>query len=636
MNVTEGNILHVDLSSGEISFESHEKSYKKFLGGRGVNQYILFNKLPQHISPFDPQNIIVLGAGLLNGTQAPTACRMSIDTKNVLTGGIGSSNVGGCFGPEMRRAGITNIVITGKAKKLSYLTVEDEEIELKDASHLKQKTISETEKMIGDDTGNNFQIMSIGPAGENLVRSACIIVNGARVAARCGTGAVMGSKNLKAIAVRGNGMVEVANSRKFEEEIERCNEKLLCADSFEKIQKYGIYFNKNPWIEGPQTPYKNFSGEHPNSEEEEKLKREKFFKYKIGRKGCCDACPLEGWSVYGWKENGKTITVEQLQYNAIHNFGYKLGIFEPKEILKAHTLANNLGLDEDNLCGVIAWAIECYKKGLLTRKDTDGVSLEGGNTEVISQLMEKIAYREGIGDLLAEGCKRASAKIGRGTEKYCVHVKGQELFETLWLSPAWSLGTVVSPRGGTHTRGAIMVNAVKNALSEDQCRELFGCSVGEMTSYENKEKLVFFMEKFESVLDCMGMCFFVHGIHRKGMLMPTDLSALLSAAMGHKISSTTLLAIGESVTNLEKSFNVLHTEWTRKNDYPPKKFMNTPLKGKDSIDREKWKKMLNNYYELHRWDKRTGWPTRKTLEDLDLQVVANKLKKYEKLPNMKK
>ena len=646
MKILDGKILRIDLSKMKFFFENYKK-YRSFLGGRGVNQYILFKELPIGISPFDPRNIIAIGAGVLDGTSAPTACRMNIDTKNVLTGGIGSSNVGGNFGPEMKLAGISNIIITGRAENLVYISIDNNEIDIRDATHLKKKKISETEMAIKKNIGNDFEIMTIGPAGENLVRSACVIINNGRAAARCGIGAVMGSKNLKAIAVRGSGSIDIADPKKFEKTVRECNEKLTDTKSFKLLRKYGIYFNEAPWIEGPaklyksssgewiigpQTPYKNFSGGIPTNEEEKRITREEFFKYRIGRKKCCNACPIECWSVYSWEENGEIITIDQLQYNSVHNFGYKLGMFDPKLILKAHSLLNDLGLDEDNVCGSIGWALECYEKGLLTKEDTGGIELKWGDSKTLFELFKMIAYREEFGDLLAEGCKRASEKIGRGTKKCCVHVKGQELFETLWLSPAWALGTVVSPRGGTHTRGAIMVEPAKDALSKDQVKELFGIQdIGEVASYKNKEKMVFFMEKFESVLDCLGMCFFVHGIHRRGMLLPQDLSNLLSAAIGVDITPDKLLWIGERTTNVEKSFNVLHTNWARKDDYPPKRFVDVPLNGKYRIDLNKWNNMLDHYYELHGWDKKTGWPKRKTLENLDLKEVADKLEKYGKL-----
>ncbi|MCK4246954.1 MAG: hypothetical protein KAX04_00250, partial [Methanomicrobia archaeon] len=531
-------------------------------------------------------------------------------------------------------AGFNQVILKGRSKFPLLIYITDNEIEILKSGHLSGKGTGDTEEIIRKDLSDkNIQVASIGLAGENLVSYASIMTNKTRAAGKCGTGAVMGSKNVKAIAVRGDRTLNVDDPKKFEKNVRECNEKLANTDAFKLLRKYGIYFNERPWIEGPQTPYKNFSGNTPSEEEEKRIRREEFFKYKIGKKGCCNVCPIECWSTYRWKENGKIVTIDQLQYNSVHNFGYKLGMFDPKLILKAHALLNDLGLDEDNTCGSIGWALECYEKGLLTKEDTGGISLKWGDSKTLFELFKKIAYREGFGDLLAEGCKRASEKVGRGTEECCIHIKGQELFETLWLSPAWTLGTIVSPRGGTHTRGAIMIEAVKNAMSKDQSKDLFGISnVGKMTTYENKEKLVFFMEKFESVLDCLGMCFFVHGIHRKGMLMPQDLSNLLSAAIGVDINPSNLLMIGERTTNVEKSFNVLHTNWTRKNDYPPKRFVDVPLNGKYRIDLNKWSIMLDNYYDLHGWDKKTGRPQRERLEQLDLKEVADKLEKYEKLP----
>ncbi|HEC93250.1 MAG TPA: aldehyde ferredoxin oxidoreductase, partial [Candidatus Atribacteria bacterium] len=329
MNVLNGKILRIDLPKNKISFEDYKK-YKRFLGGRGINQYILFKELPLGISPFDPSNMLAVGVGILAGTSAPGSCRVNIDTKNVLTGGIGSSNAGGNFAPEMRFAGINNIIITGKSKNLVYLLIEDNKIEIKDAFHLKQKTVSETEKIIKKDIGNDFQIMCIGPAGENLVRSACIIVNGTRAAGRCGTGAVMGSKNLKAIAVKGSGDIEVKNPKKFENIVEECTEKLNKSEFSKLVKKYGVYSVTEPW--GIESPYRNFSGEVPSLKKKNKILRDEFLKYKVATRACCEACPIPCWAIYEIDENSKIIKVEALQINDIHNFGAKLDMFDPKLI----------------------------------------------------------------------------------------------------------------------------------------------------------------------------------------------------------------------------------------------------------------------------------------------------------------
>ena len=221
----DGKILRINLSSFHMSWEDFKK-YREFIGGRGVNQYILFHEMPLGKFPFDPSTLLAIGAGILCGTSVPGASRLSIDSKNALTGGIGSSNVGGYFAAEMRHAGITNIILSGRAPELSYLYIEDDDVKLYNAEFLRGKTTSETTKILKEIHGDDVSILTIGPAGENLVRSACIIVDGARAAGRCGLGAIMGSKNLKAIVVRGTKEMRVHSQGKFQKAIEKALEKL--------------------------------------------------------------------------------------------------------------------------------------------------------------------------------------------------------------------------------------------------------------------------------------------------------------------------------------------------------------------------------------------------------------------------
>jgi len=241
MNLLDGKILRVDLTRSKISIESSIEYYSRFLGGRGVSQYILFKECPIDITPFDPNNLLIFGAGLLVGTIAPGAVRLSIDSKNSLTDGIGSSNVGGDFAPELRAAGISHIIVTGKSENLSYLWINDGDVEIRDATHLTNRPVSETESLIQKDLDEAAQILSIGPAGEHLVRAACIMINKARAAGRCGLGAIMGSKNLKAIAVRGSQSISVANEPKFKEIIDTIIQKLMTSEFNQQRMKYGVY-----------------------------------------------------------------------------------------------------------------------------------------------------------------------------------------------------------------------------------------------------------------------------------------------------------------------------------------------------------------------------------------------------------
>ena len=625
MNVLGGKVMRVDVSTREIKLEGYEK-YAEWIGGQGVNQYILFNELPLGISPYDPSNIIAVGTGALVGTSAPGASRTNIDTLNTFTGGIGSSSAGGNFAAELRAAGVNSIVIKGRAEGLVYLCIEDERVDIVDASHLRDKTVSQTAELLHKELGDQFKLMIIGPAGEHLARSACVIVDEARAAGRCGIGAVMGSKNIKAIAVKGNGQIEPADPNKFDRVVKECLDKINSSSFTTAARRYGVY-RQEPWE--IESPYRNFSGEIPSPEKKHKVMPDAFLPYMVATK-TCGSCPMHCWKVYRVLEEGKPLVTEALQINSIHNFAARLDLFDPETILKAHALCNDLGLDEDNASGAIAWAFECYEKELITEKETGGLELKWGNEEAVFELIRSIAYRRGFADLLAEGCRRASEKLP-GTQDCCIHVKGQELFEILWACPAWALGTVVAARGGTHTRGAVKTERLKD-VSGSVCQRLFGIpSVAEKGSYENKEHLVFFFEKLQALSNSLGMCYFVHGLCAVDMLLPEDYARLFSAATGQSIDRDRMMWLGERIFNLEKCFNVLHTKWTREDDMPPKRFMSQPLDGKFKIDPQAWEEMLDRYYDLHGWDKTTGKPLRKTLERLELGAIGGRLEEHGKL-----
>lgn len=619
MKVFKSKILRINLSNAKISYENYG-IYKEFVGGRGINRYILFNELPLGVSPFDPSNIIAIGTGLLCGTVAPGAARINIDSKSPITGGVGSGSAGGYFAAEMKFAGISNIIITGKCPNLSYIYINDGSIKIVDAERLRGKSTSETVNFLKEKHGD-VKIINIGPAGENLVKSACIIVDRSRAVGRCGLGAVMGSKNLKAIAIKGTGSIEVEDPDAFQKITEKITEKILNNEFLKRRIEYGVYSYKEPWDN--ESPYRNFSGKVPPVNNKEQLMPDNFLKYKKDSK-TCSSCPIKCWTIHEFEENGKIIQAEALQGNSIHNFGAKLDMHDAKTVLKAHALCNELGLDEDSACGVVAWAIDCYQKGLLTEDDTGGIVLQWGDYKTIFKLFRDIAFRKGFGNILAEGCKRASEKIGRGTRKYCIHIKGQELWESLWLSPSWALGTVVSPRGGTHTRGAVIEGRIED-LDSSTCEKYFGIPrIGKLTDYQNKERLVFFFERLHAFLDCVGLCFFTNS-WRLDVVLPEDYAELFSAATGEFIDLNGLLRIGERAHTLEKAFNILHTNWERKDDMPPKQFVNVPLDGKYRIDLDKWNKMLTRYYRLHGWDTR-GLPKKDTLVNLGLDDVAEKLK----------
>ena len=642
MKTIDGKILRINLSTGKITTEAYNQPTKRFLGGRGVNQWVLFNELPSNISALDSDNIITIGTGPLVGTLVPGASRINIDSKNTFTSGIGSSSTGGNFAPELRFAGYNNIVIKGKSESPVYLLINDDQVEIKDATHLWGHTTWETDAMIKEETGdNNIRMLYIGPAGENLVRGACIITDLEKAAGRCGMGAVMGSKNLKAIAVRGTGSIELADPQLFMKTVDEILDRLKASDFLKRRGEHGIY-GQVLWGENyRESSWRNFQGGYiPNPEQIAGIHPDVFLNKFKKKSISCFSCPIHCRGLYEVKDGPYAgLLSEGLENNDIQLFGGKLNIFDPSVILKLRSLCNQYGLDTDNATGAIAWAFECYQRGIINKETTDGLKLEWGDHETYIELIRKITYKEGFGKILAEGSKKASEIIGKEAQRYSVNIKGQDLMENIWSDKGWALGTVLSARGGTHTRGAVLGSRFAGISSEDS-RKYYGTDViGNPREYEGKAKLVTFFEKLEALADSLGLCTFatILWAPAPNAIDHKDMAKLFSSSTGVDINDKELLMIGERIHNLEKAFNVLHTNWTRKDDYPPRRFVEEPVKMHGQLEGEclpldKWDKMLDEYYELHRWDKGTSWPPKVTLQQLDLRDVADKLEKAGKLP----
>jgi len=629
-----GKILRVNLSNQKIKNES-TKEYANFvLGGRGINQWILYKEVKPGVWPFDPANRLIFGTGVLVGTAAPSAGRYTVASKNVFTGGVGSANSGGHFGPELKYAGYDHVIIQGRSRKPCYLWIDDDHVIIRDAEHLWGKTTWETDDLLREELGDDdIQIAGIGPAGENLVRAACIINNGSRAAGRCGLGAVMGSKNLKAVAVRGTGQINVAKPEEFMKIVEELWERILENEALKIYRKWGT-----PWIAEmgnkiSNNPVRNFQDGYWDPKKVENTCAKKLMENYAVRRLSCFACPIP-CSQYLKVTSGefKDIEGEGFECTALKDFGYKLDVDDLSAIIKAHVLCGQYGLDVDNTAGVIAWAMECYEKGILTKGDTDGLELEWGNYDVVLELIRRITFREGFGDLLAEGSKRASGIVGKGSERYSMTIKGQELYETLRLLIGWALGVITSPRGGGHLRGAPVCES--SGISSEEGEKFFGVSTaGDRKSYVGKAKLVSYFENFKAVVDCMNICYILTQWVSPYLINTEDLARLYSAATGQAMTAKELTKIGERVHNIEKAFNV-REGMMRKDDMPPDRFF-TPIKsgpGKgERLDDEKFEKMLSEYYELKGWDAQTGIPKRAKLEELGLTEVALELANLGKL-----
>ncbi len=634
-----GKVLRVDLTSGRIWTEPTREYASKFLGGRGVDNWILYNEVKPWAAPFDPANRLIFGTGVLVGTLAPTAARHSVDAKSPITGGVGSANSCGHFSAELKFAGYDHIVFQGKARSPVYLWIDDNRVKILDASHLWGKTTGETDDMIKEDLGDDeIQIAGIGPAGESLARSACVITNRARAAARCGLGAVMGAKNLKAVAVRGSGSIEVAHPERFMEIVSKAWGILDESEAAKSRRDWGTYRSPELYNERGHLSVRNFQDDYVNPTTLKRVDPEIFKReYEVRRLGysACPICCSHFYKVTDGPYAG--LACEGFEANDLLNFVAKLEIDYPPAIINLHFLCSEYGLDQDNASGAIAWAFECYQRGILTQADTDGLKLQWGDYRVVAELLRRIAYREGLGDLLAEGAKRASEVVGKGSEKFAIHIKGQDSMEALrGAGRGWALGCTISTRGGAHTRGANQAEAWD--VTPEMCQRLWGIPGLEgPLSYQNKAKLVVYYEKLQAILDSLGVCMFCSHWAGLDLLGPDDLAELYSAATGNKITGEELMLAGERIHNVEKAFNVLHAGFSRQDDYPPRRFMEEPVKSGpmkgELLAREKWDKMLDEYYELHGWDKVTGWQTRQCLEALDLKKIADDLEKAGRLPH---
>ena len=615
-----GNILRVDLTDGEIWTESTKKYANRWIGGRAINTWILLNELNPEIKWNDPQNLLTFGVGVLVGTLAPGACRVSVDTKNAFNNGMGSANIGGFFGAELKFAGFDNIIIFGKSKIPVYLWINNGRAELRDAAYLWGRTTWQTETMIRQTLNDErIRIVTIGPAGENLVKSACIIADRGCAAGGSGCGAVMGSKNLKAIAVRGNRDIKIAQAEQFlhavDEDMRKINQWHLIKDIREKgyYGAMGGRLDSPSWEQGYR-PIKNGQDEYWGLDKIAKIAEQKIKKYRKGTVSCF-SCPISCKPWMFVKEGTYKVQGEGWWNNSANSYCTKVDNTNLEAAIYAHLLTNQLGLDGDNAAQAISWAFECYEKGLITKKETDGLELTWGNYKAMIEMLKKLAYREGFGDFLAHGALEAAKKLGKNSEKFVIHVKGQDSLDGVRINKGWGFGIILSPVAGRHLRGSL--NGFW--LRDDR----------PINSYENVPEDLYYNQKKKAVQDMLGLCSYVYG------QTVDDWVSLFYSSTKRLISKDELFYIGLQEHNLEKAFNTIHVGFNRSDDYPCERYYNEPVKSGlyqgEYLDHNIWDEMLDTIYQLHKWDRDSGCQTRKGLEEIGLSDVADKLEKQNKL-----
>ena len=632
-----GKILHVNLTTGELTVEEPgEMFYRKYMGGSAMGLYYLLKEMPAQADPLGPENILALCLSVMTGTPISGQSRMTSVSKSPVTGGIGDSQCGGFFPAEMKFAGFDAIIIKGKANKPVYLWIKDGQAELRDASHLWGRITGDVEAAIKDELGDEkIEVLQVGPAGEKGVLFANLINMSNRANGRTGIGAVMGAKNLKAVAVRGTNKPTIADKAALNE-LARWGGANLEESDIAGLGKYGTAETTGSQQSAGGLPTHNFtSGVFDGWEAIDGttmydtilMGADQDKQDRYGRDTCygCTVCckrvveikegPYQVDPHYGGPE-----------YETTSTFGNYCGVSDLAAIAKANELCNKYGIDTISCGATIAWAMECFEEELINVEDTGGVELRYGNAAAMVQMVDMIARREGFGAVLAEGSARAAAKIGRGTEAYLTTTKNHE-------TPAHMPQT---------KRTLALIYAVNPFGADHQSHEHDGGyrdypeRMAQLGLHDPQPKLALNTEMvryamttqhFYSAMDSINVCQFVYGPAWQ-LYGPDQLVKAAQAVTGWNVSLYELMQVGERRLNMMRAFNA-REGIGRESDTLPKKFFETPLKGGPSdgyvIDHDEWQKAVDIYYAMCGWDVETGHPTRTRLEALGIAWVADEL-----------
>ena len=622
------NIAYIDLDKEEIKIEPIPIEWrKKFLGGRGLDAYLLYKHAPKGCDPLGPDNVAIISAGLLVGTLASASARTHVMAKSPLTNLLGSANMGGFFAPEMRWAGFDHFVIRGKANRPVYLYVHDGEIEIRDAEKVWGAGVYDTQDIIRKELDDEeTQILCIGPAGENLVRYANVMTGRKNAAGRTGMGAVLGSKNLKAIACRGTLDIEISQPEEALEYNKEAIDQVISTKVSQIMQRWGTGFIYGVTNTTGLVRTRNFQyNQLPDSED---IECENLDKYSIGLDGCF-GCQVHCRHRYMIKEGEYAGTYAQgPEYTSQGAFGTEVGCRSMNTVLVGNHLVNDYGIDTLEIGSMIGWAMELYEKGIITDKDTDGLKLEWGNDEAVIEMVKKIAFREGLGDILAEGPLPAAEKFGPESKKYLIEIKGMSnLHSDERPTPSLALNIAVASRGADHLRGrpAIDLYNLPMKVYDKVYRNPDGYD-GPLTNnyseYEGKSRMVMWQEMCYMAVDCLGVCKYHTVFLSPNHLAFTEFAKLIRLNTGLDFSEKDLWDISNRCYTIERLYN-LREGMTRADDWLPDRYFDEPTKlglpvaRNKSIDRDKFKKMIDEYYQLHEWDE-AGVPTRKFLKRLEI------------------
>jgi aldehyde:ferredoxin oxidoreductase len=612
-----GRILRIDLSRGRITEEELNREWvRQFLGGTGLAARYFFAETTPGVDTYGPENKLIFMTGLLTGTPSASASRYSVVSRSPQTGILGYANSGGDFGPALRWSGYDGLIFEGISPEPVYLQIADGKPELRQAGHLWGLSVPQAEDQVLAEMGRKATVAAIGPGGENLVRYAAILNNRHRAAGRCGLGAVMGAKRLKAIACAGHQRIPLADEEGFRKAARRQIDLLD-----ESVLKVGFdAFGTNMIADMVNVrggyPVKNW--QHGVFEAIEEVNAQALTEKVLVEGVACFACPVscgrkteirEG----RWSGNSG----EGPEYETTNTFGALCGVSDLNAIAMANYRCNELGLDTISAGATIAFAMECYEKGLLSGEQTGGVELRFGDADLVVDLVDKIAYRQGVGDLLAEGTLRLSQIVGQGSAHFAVQVKGLEL-------PAYDpraakicgLGYVTANRGGDHitayVQGPTFIDAPFLIVDESSIRDPF-------IANPEEARVLIDLEDALGVMDAVGACKFM------GILLTADeIVSLIAAASGSDFSVEDFRHTGERIYNLIRAC-CIREGIRRGNDILPARLMEDPLPEGPAagmvIDRTTLEMMKDAYYQKRGWDQETGIPLPDKLRELQLEFL---------------
>lgn len=626
-----GQLLYIDLNSGKAHREPLDlEMARTYLGGRGLNSRLLFNMVRGDIDEFGPENALIFGVGPLGGTLAPASSRYTVTSKSPSTNIFSDSCSGGQFGPELKLAGYDHLVFTGQADKPVYLLIDDDHVEISPADWLWGENAWDTQKALRKRLGDDVQVATIGQAGENRVRYAGVLHGLKRAAGKFGMGAVMGSKKLKAIAVRGTKGIGIADPRGF---------MTACKDVLEEIKAHPFYKRRSVYGTPLQMELLNELGALSTRNFESSMDKDVDAisgvtltrNYSSGMRSCY-SCPVHCTHYYKLNDGRyKGAYGEGPEFTVTSMLGNRCGCYDLEAILKMNQLLNEYGMDPAATGGLLGWAMDCYAHGILNTSELDGLELTWGNGEAMIQLIHKTARREGFGAVLAEGEKRAPIIVGRGSEKLMHHIKGGIVIgEDPRALKGFGLAYITASRGSDHLRGYYILD--QGGLVDVAAKVVGDPRAADPLTPIAKGIAVKWTEDYAAVVDALALCKFNYVSMVDLSRSPDRMAHLVTTATGWKVDGADLLEAGERIYNVEKAFNArLGLDRKDDNFSNPEKFLEEPLPdggGKGEVF--ELGQMLDDYYRARGWGL-DGLPARAKLEALGLKDAADELESMGRL-----